>query len=272
MDKFFIIFALAGVALGINYFSANSNPVQTVNPSLKSAGAGSLKNNFHSHLNSLKEKYPNQTTNFWSNIESSFGHSILESGGPSIILLVNDKSTSNLAPKITTDLFEFFLSILQMSSSKIGKEDLIVNPMNDDKLLDLIKTKKYDAAKKYVDTKLDKVFISGCKFALVQHIERLPATTMLLFYTYGDDMGNAKYPGIVILMSLELSDDVFIENSTREQILKSSSKLSELVENYLFDLYSKHIHEDQLRPLFTRIANNVIFINNEFSLGSNIEY
>ena len=217
------------------------------------------------NLNSLKNKYPNQTTNFWSNIESSFGHSILESGGPSIILVVNDKSTSNLATKITYDLFESFFGILKISSSKIGKDDLIINPMQDNELFNLINKQEYDDAKKYVDTKLDKIFVSGYKFALVQHIERLPATTMLLFYTYGDDLPNAKFPGIVILMSLELSD-MAIETSKREQILKSGAKLSELVENHLFDLYSSKIHEDQLRPLFTRIANNVIFINTEDNL------
>ena len=137
--------------------------------------------------------------------------------------------------------------------------------MQDNELFNLINKQKYDDAKKYVDTKLDKIFVSGYKFALVQHIERLPATTMLLFYTYGDDLPNAKFPGIVILMSLELSD-MAIETSKREQILKSGAKLSELVENHLFDLYSSKIHEDQLRPLFTRIANNVIFINTEDNL------
>ena len=261
-DKVLIASGLIISALIFNYFSANSNPIQQQS-NQQISQMSTIKNTFYKHLTSLKEKYPNQTTNFWSNIESSFGHSILESGGPSIILVVNDKSTSNLATKITNDLFDFFLNILKISSSKIGKDDLVINPIEDGELSNLINSQKFDAAKKYVDTKLDKIFISGYKFALVQHIERLPATTMLLFYTYGDDLPNAKYPGIVILMSLELNNDVSIENSKREQILKSGAKLSELVENHLFDLYSSNIHEDQLRPLFTRIANNVIFINAE---------
>ena len=82
---------------------------------------------------------------------------------------------------------------------------------------------------------------------------------MLLFYTYGDDMLSAKYPGILILMTLELRER--LDDQRREQLLKSQAKLTEYVESYLFDLWSSSIGEDQLRPLFTRIANNVVLVN-----------
>jgi hypothetical protein len=215
------------------------------------------KSTFDKNFHSLKEKYPNQTNRFWANIESAFEHSIVDSKDPSIILVVNDRLTSHLAPRLVVDLFECFLNYFKKTAT-----NPVINPTGDAKLSKLIANRQYDMTKMYVDNKLNDIFLNGNKFALVQNIEQMPATTMLLFYTYGDDLINAKYPGIIILMSLDLSD-MLIDNSKRSQLLKSASKLSEYVENYLFDLWSSHIHDDQLRPLFTRIANNVVFINNE---------
>ena len=256
----FVVFA----SFLLNFLKNSSNNHSQLHPKHQQTnGVIQIKESFDINVNALKEKYPNQTNSFWANIESSFEYSIIGAGAPSIILLVNDKLTNRLADQLTTDLFECFLKILKTSPNN-WKDDLVISPLNDAELLNLISNGKYDMTKKYVDNRLDKIFLNGNKFALVRNIEKLPATTMLLFYTYGDDLTNAKYPGIVILMCLEL-DDVFIESSKRSQLLKSGAQLSEFVENYLYDLWSTNIHEDQLRPLFTRIANNVIFINNENS-------
>ena len=51
------------------------------------------KDKFNNYVKFLKSKYPNQTSLFWANIQSSFRHSILKSKDPSIILIVSDKST-----------------------------------------------------------------------------------------------------------------------------------------------------------------------------------
>ena len=86
---------------------------------------------------------------------------------------------------------------------------------------------------------------------------------MFLFYTYGDYKLSAKYSGIVILLSLALNSEMKIENLQRQEILKRDAKLIEIVENHLFSSHLSKIHEDQLRPLFSRICNNVIFVNYE---------
>ena len=104
----------------------------------------------------------------------------------------------------------------------------------------------------------------GSKFAIVQHIERIPFSVMLLFYTYGDDFFNSKFPGTIIFLTLELSPGLNV-HSKRKQIQTSCSQMTDLVENYLSDLYLSSVHEDQLKPLFTRIANNIILINEEKS-------
>ena len=222
-----------------------------------------VKKKFYSNFQSLKDKYPNQTANFWNNIESSFCYSIIDSGSPSILLLVNDKSTSNVANRIKSDMLEFFSLVLSYVP-EIRTNELVIDPLSGE-LAFLLKNEKFDAAKKYVDTRLEVIFGSGKRVALVQNIERLPFSTMVLFYTYGDDIINAKYPGTIIIFTLELSSEFNLKSLERKKILQSCSQLTVLVENYLTDLYSANVHEDQLKPLFTRIANNIIFINEEIN-------
>ena len=64
-------------------------------------------------------------------------------------------------------------------------------------------------------------------------------------------------------MTLNLGDVTAGKENLRYELLKSQSKLTGYVEDYLFSLWSKQVGEDQLRPLFTRIANNVVLVNTE---------
>lgn len=209
-------------------------------------------------LNKLKTNYPNQTDQFWANIKSSFKHSIIESKDPSIILIVNDLETKDLSRKISLDILTSLRSILKSDSKS---ESLIIDPIDDSYLFKLIQNSETDRSKLYIDDKLDSIFKSGEKLALVNNIELLHAHTMLLFYTYGDDLTNAKYPGVLILMNLNINEN--IDSSLRLRFLKSSQSITKFAEDYMFNIWSKYIGDDQLRPLFTRIANNVIFLNNE---------
>jgi hypothetical protein len=255
-----LLFISVFLLLVVVSFNGWFNTVARSDTSLNSKAAQNyLKKELQENLASLKLKYPNQTSSFWANVESTFVHSIINSKDPSIILIVNDETTSELAAKVTNDLFQSFLNILSKNSKK---RDFFVDPQGDAELVKLINNDEFDLVKSYVDKKLDNIFSSGNKLALVRSIEQLPPTTMLLFYTYGDDLANAKYPGVVIFMSLKLKN-IFMEKQNRSDLLKSSAKLNEFVENYLFDLWSNKIGDDQLRPLFTRIANNVIFVNEE---------
>lgn len=255
-----LLFISVFLLLVLVSFNGWFNTVARSDTSLNSkATQNYLKKELQENLASLKLKYPNQTSSFWANVESTFVHSIINSKDPSIILIVNDETTSELAAKVTNDLFQSFLNILSKNSKR---RDFFVDPQDDGELAKLINNDEFDLVKSYVDKKLDNIFLSGNKLALVRNIEQLPPTTMLLFYTYGDDLANAKYPGVVIFMSLKLKN-IFMEKQNRNDLLKSSSKLNEFVENYLFDLWSNKIGDDQLRPLFTRIANNVILVNEE---------
>jgi hypothetical protein len=209
----------------------------------------------------LKQRYINQSDRFWSNIESTFLSSIYEFGTPSVVLFVFDNETSVVAANVFKEIQNLFSKHCSNTGSKFFEENLTVDPYNDNILSGYINGNKFDDSKKYVDLKLEQIFSNGNKFTFVHNIEKLPPTTMLLFYTYGDDFYNSKYKGIIIFMTLKLN--IVIENSQRQLMFDKYAELSEFFENYLFDLYSPIIPEDQLRPLFTRIGNNLILINYE---------
>ena len=60
-------------------------------------------------------------------------------------------------------------------------------------------------------------------------------------------------------MNLNLEET--ISPSQRQMFHESLSTLTEFVENHLFKIWSHEIGADQLKPLFTRIANNLVFVN-----------
>lgn len=203
----------------------------------------------------LEAKHPNQSKLFWANIKSSFRHSVLNSKDPSIVMIVYDAETKKLAADISNDIFKSLTDYIQ---SKRNIKNLVVSP-NDEPLNKFIDENNYDRVKLHLDDRLNTLFKSGEKLAMIENIEKLPATSMLLFYTYGDDLLNAKFPGIMILMTLEI--DHIIDNTDRINMSQKPALISRFVEDHLFKLWSPFVGADQLKPLFTRIANNVILVN-----------
>ena len=138
-------------------------------------------------------------------------------------------------------------------------EKLVIDPVDDQTLSHLISTKDTDKSKLHVDRQLEGLFGSNEKLALVKNIERMPAHAMMLFYSYGD-YENARYDGVLIFMRLNL--ELTLEDEQRQRFDSSLAALTEFAENYMFKIWSKFIAADQLRPLFTRIANNLCFVRN----------
>lgn len=261
-NKFKLLVALVAVlvfVLGNNFYFGKRVHLDTTQTDSQE-NTTMLSQNLRAYIKELRNKYPNQSSSFWANIESSCKHSLIKQRDPSIVLIVNDLETKHLARTIITDVLNTLLKLINKTSSN-KLDSFVIDPVDDSSLSQLIKENSYDKSKLYIDTKLINLFKAGDRLALVNHIEVLPAQTMLLFYTYGDDLQNAKFPGILILMSLNI--DTRLDDSHRARFAKSSSSLTKYAEDYLFNLWSSSIDDDQLRPLFTRIANNVIFVNNE---------
>lgn len=136
----------------------------------------------------------------------------------------------------------------------------VIDPSSDSSLIRSIESREVDRAKLEVDTRLDRIFRADEKLALVRNIQKMPAQAMILFYTYGD-YENAKFPGVLIFMSLSLEHE--LSNDERARFNDRIASLTEFVEDYLFNLWKSEIAADQLRPLFTRIANNLCFVKGD---------
>ena len=212
-----------------------------------------------SKIDQLKLKYPNQTGTFWANIESTFRHSVLDSKDPSIIMIVDEEQTRKLSEILVDDIFKLYLNILGKSDDTL--HHLTIDPKIDRDLSKSIESNDSNGAKLILDNRLIDIFNSGNKLAMIKNIQHIPAKSMILFYTYGDILPDAKYPGVLILMRLNLNEN--LNDQQRTKYLKSTASLSLFVETHLRSLWSKSIHEDQLAPLFSRIGNNIILVNNE---------
>lgn len=213
--------------------------------------------NFDTYMKLLKSKYPSQTGLFWANIISTYQHTILRSKDPAIILIVSDNSTKTTASELTYDILNMIKKSIEETEERIfNLNDLVISPKSDPNLVDLIDGREADKVKLHIDTKLNRLFNNGQRIALVKNVDVIPATSMLLFYTYGDDLMSAKFPGVIILMTVQL-DEIIQENYLKQKDVTS------LVEKHLLETWSKDVGEDQLKPLFTRIANNVVLVRSE---------
>lgn len=256
--KIFILVSIFIMFFGVCTYQAFQKETILKNQSDKEAV---YREKFKSFIELLKSKYPNQTNLFWANIQSTYRHSILKSKDPSIVLIVSDELTKNLGSNLAHDILNSVKASIEENSHNLN--DLIINPKTDVQLKTSIESKNNDKVKLQIDTRLNRIFDNGQRIAMVKNINLIPATSMLLFYTYGDDLLSAKYPGVIILMTLELEEIIGSNDNLRENLQKSQSKLTGYVEDYLFNIWSKQVGEDQLRPLFTRIANNVVLVNYE---------
>jgi hypothetical protein len=217
--------------------------------------------NLDLYLRELKAKYPSQTSLFWANIEASCRHSLIKQRDPSIVLIVNDRDTQDLASTLTNDIMRMLLKVMGHASETADVQRLTLDVRADSDLADMMRGGSHDKLKLHIDTRLVDLFRSGHRVALVNNIEQLPARAMLLFYTYGDDLQTAKFPGVLILMNLNIEGS--LDAALRARFVKNNKVLTKYTEDYLFRLLSASIDDDQLKPLFTRIANNVILVNHE---------
>lgn len=150
---------------------------------------------------------------------------------PSVVLLVHD---NNELHKTNSKIYSL-LSTLKVNEKNRNINDSIIYSQN--------------CRRACFDRKLKCIFKNGHKVILVKNLELLAVDSVFLFYSYGDN--TSEYQGVLILISLQIPhiNEIKINN------------LNQFVESYLLDLWMKNYNnEDQLKPIFTRIANNIVLI------------
>ncbi len=211
------------------------------------------------NLEKLQAKYSKQTNRFWANIESTFRHSVLNSKDPSIVLVVNDQQTRNVSAILVDDIVKLYFDTLNRQQNS-----WLIDPSKDADLIELIRSENSDKVKMVMDDRLKAIFDHGDKIALIKNVQVLPAKSMLLFMSYGDLQAYAKYQGVLIIMTLDVGEE--FDEQERAKLTRKTDYLYAYVQNYLTKLWSKIVGPDQLEPLYTRIANNVILVSPEDDL------
>ena len=228
----------------LNYFFGNI----WKDISVKIFGDKTITKKTETFVEELMKEFPNQSRNFFHTIISCYDYSVVNELGPSIIILVSNHKESKNNKCVSRRLLKF------LSNSKDIKK-LIINTKN-------FKTKQNKDAKLLLDRDLSYIFGEYReKIALVENIENIPAEAMLLFYAYGDEFLQAKFKGILILFTYELKEE--LSKDSKKQLFNNYAKLSTLVENELNDEWSPYVEYDQLHPLYTRIGNSIILLNEE---------
>jgi hypothetical protein len=249
-SRLFVFFVLpiifsAVVLRSYLYFTHKNSETNTPRPNVATP---LMKSKFDVLKTRLVEDFPNQSKEFHLNILSTYKHSVLEALDPSIVLLVSDKNSGKNLKCVTEKVLTVLADKTDVNNIRVSPLDLMAN-----------RTGTQDV-KMELDKKLEEIFAVS-RIGLVENIELIPPQSMILFYTYGDDVHTAKFPGILLMFTLQLD----IELAQTHHLLFSNnvSKFSQFLEDYLKNLWQSHIDSDQLLPLLARIANNLILINNE---------
>jgi hypothetical protein len=199
---------------------------------------------------SLIEVFPNQDRLFFSNIISSYENSILKNRDPAIILMVSDKNTRKSLKCVSRKLLEVLNHAANQCYKRVDTNSLVVSTKN---LIDL----NAETAKSILDKALVEIIDKyKSRFVLVDDVLNIPPESMLIFHGFGDDESNSRFKGIIILLTLDI-DEFFYDEEMNVK------RLTGIVDKYLSQKWSNFIDYDQLRPLFARIMNNVVFVKNE---------
>jgi calcineurin-like phosphoesterase family protein len=183
-------------------------------------------------LNTMKHNF-NLSESDWITLNTTITTSIINRESPAVIFIATENEQAlNFFFKDMILLHQKLLKrIKNLDEIYIDLGDQFVN--NNDTML--------------LDNKLNKLFNSGYKMAILGNIEKLTAPVMALFYSYGDGFGSAKYEDVIIFMS----------HNNKERI-NDKKELEQYLKDSFINRFNGTVHEDQLFPLFTRILINII--------------
>ena len=111
-----------------------------------------------------------------------------------------------------------------------------------------------DKTKEKMDEILEEKFKAGHRVALIHHLELLPPSSPLLFYSYCDDQ-NAPYKHVTIIFTVNLPDEPSSSLSPKEA--------EGIVEEYLANEVWSKVDKDAVSALLSRIATTVALMNGE---------
>lgn len=198
-----------------------------------------VQKNFLRMFDDTRHNFPSQTNNFWKVLRSGT-KSIMVSktpNQPAVFILAAPRGAEVTAiciarkyAKAVTDAFngseplEFRSHLHTMESARAIKEN--------------------------IDNSLNNAFLGGSHVAIIHELNRLHGESVMMFHGYCDN-DNAPFTKVVFLFILHL------ESSDVEEINDA------LVEKKLAQIWSKHLNDDKMIPLMSRIGNSNAFVKQE---------
>ena len=203
-----------------------------------------LEKVFGDGVDELQLSFTNQTERFWKILKNR-GLAHLRNNNPSqplVFLLAAPPPAHEWVDCLATKLAEK------------------LDPRHEGDLasIDGIDEKGYpgDEIKKKMDVYLKKEFLDGHKVAVIHHLELLPPSSTLLFYSYCDDQ-NAPYKDVAIIFTVHLPEEPSLSLSPKEA--------EATVEKYLSKQVWFREDMDAVAALLSRVSNTVALMNGESS-------
>lgn len=194
---------------------------------------------FVQNIDELKEDFPSQTRRTWKILQSTAKHVLNrpEPIYPSIVLMSSEMGNSDLTSCLANKISEKF-------KASTGDRTSVFTT-------DIKSYSHLDSAEQKI--RLDEAFLQAfqrgrSKSILVENLQLLSGEAALLLYKYCDN-DNAPYKDVLILLT--------IYGPTGD------ANMSGNIEEYLGSIWRKSIDPDKVEALMSRVANNIVVVNQE---------
>ncbi|KAH9507582.1 hypothetical protein Btru_051516 [Bulinus truncatus] len=234
---FFVIFAIFAFIIYLLIRPNSSKSNTNLTPFSK----------YVSDIDILTLKLPNQKKRLWSTVKASVLHILNESHSdyPSVILMASPSETFHIALCVAKQITEKFES----ANGKSPKSTVVD--------IDWLKHLNAVEQKKQLDENLRAVFQTS-KSVVINNLQMLSPEAALLLHAYCDN-DNAPHKDIMIVLMYY----------TDAAIHKLDPDRPNNVEYYLEEQWSKELHVDKVSALMSRVANNIVVVNEEDAANVN---
>ncbi|KAI0217964.1 hypothetical protein LSAT2_030302 [Lamellibrachia satsuma] len=198
--------------------------------------------NFKMLFADLRAQFPSQSIRFWRVLQVATQSMLCKSTPthPAVILLSSDNTSvataSCIARRFGTVVARSYVNTTHRQPTFLDCADLVGQGA------DKFKLNLHDT----LEAELSK----GSKVAVVNNLQMMPGGASVVFHGYCDNE-NAPYLDATFVLTLHMHDVVIQQPDDA------------IVEDFLDRVWSRDVERENLAALYSRIANNIAFVNAE---------
>lgn len=189
---------------------------------------------FHHSIKVLREKFPNQTDNFWNTSLAAVKPVLLQKmpKKPGVILIAGPNSSKELSQCLAQRLSEAMNNAFEIKTPVVTFDS------------NKFKNSEADKVKSQLN-KFSTAFANGTKVGIIEAIEALPGNSSMVFYRLCDT-ANAPHRKVIIILTF---------NMEKEATIEKNEALGELRQ-----LWDSQLDKDHIEKLFSRIEKNIVYV------------